>query len=173
MASSAYFICGAAAGLARGYAYAVEQLVPGGHKLTRLIGFETTQQGRDDDVIASTTRDAPAGPSGARDAASWLTEINVRPLNAQYEAGGAAAGSRAGRGRRGDAHDALTIATTNRYTYALGQAGAGVAGSPHGSAPVTPRSEATSDSTMAALRRKKRLFKGLRQKGDKANQMVR
>jgi hypothetical protein len=47
----------------------------------------------------------------------------VRPLNAQYEAGGAAAGSRAGRGRRGDAHDALTIATTNRYTYALGQAG--------------------------------------------------
>lgn len=60
-------------------------------------------------------REAPP-PAGGR-GGSWLTEQNVRPLNAEFEAAGGGGGG----SRRGGAHDALTVATVNRYTYALGQ----------------------------------------------------
>lgn len=65
MAESFYWAAGAALGLAEGYAYAVETLVPGGAKLTRLIGFESAR-GRVRTLGAWGHRGGPYGTRGMR-----------------------------------------------------------------------------------------------------------
>ncbi len=100
--------------------------------------------------------------------ASRLTEQNISPFNVAFEAtrgGGGGGGAPSGRG--GDFEDTLTIATVNRYTYGLGPE-VGMA-----SAPITPRSGAASESGVGAHRKKQGLFRGLRRKGQKANQQLR
>ncbi|GBF87427.1 hypothetical protein Rsub_00138 [Raphidocelis subcapitata] len=115
--------------------------------------------------IASGTDVAPPLPGPAA-SASRLTAQNIGPFNAAYEI----ARSRMGGGAGETELDALTIATVNRYTYGLGEMGLASARS---SQPGTPRSGAASDSAMAAHRKQQGLFRGLRRKGQKANQQLR
>jgi hypothetical protein len=61
---------------------------------------------------ASSSLASPPPPVSAR-----LTEQAVHPINAAFEA---ARGRGGGGGGAADEPDALTIATTNRYTYGLG-----------------------------------------------------